>query len=185
VLRADDPQVAELLTAGRRIRARSWGSALTDPDAAELALLASAAPSGVALRRLESTDLLAVLALDAATADDYPGDVATSHTLLTAQTAALSPTRRAFGALDTATGYLAAMTYVDIDGDSAEIDFTVVAGDRRGRGLGTALKAHALAELVTAGIRSFRTGGASENAAIRAVNTHLGFVVDEEWVTLR
>jgi hypothetical protein len=33
-------------------------------------------------------------------------------------------------------------------------------------------------------VRVFRTGGAAENTAIIAVNSALGYVRDEEWVTL-
>lgn len=34
------------------------------------------------------------------------------------------------------------------------------------------------------GVEVFRTGGAVENAAILATNRSLGYVIDEEWVTL-
>lgn len=76
------------------------------------------------------------------------------------------------------------MTFVDLDGERAEIDFTVVAADRRGRGLGTAVKSAAVLALIDAGVRFVRTGGSAENAAIRSINDALGFVIDEHWVTL-
>lgn len=34
------------------------------------------------------------------------------------------------------------------------------------------------------GVRRFRTGGSAENAAILAANTALGYVRDDEWLTL-
>lgn len=77
------------------------------------------------------------------------------------------------------------MSVVDLGGDStADIDFTVVAPDFRGRGLATALKAWSLLALAAAGVNSVRTGGSARNAAIIAANARLGFVIDERWLTL-
>lgn len=65
------------------------------------------------------------------------------------------------------------------------MDFTVVAPQYRGMGLATAVKAASVLDLLDAGVTVFRTGGATENRAILASNQALGFVVDEEWVTLK
>lgn len=76
------------------------------------------------------------------------------------------------------------MTYVDIDGRTAETNFTVVAAEYRGLGVGTAVKALSVHTLIAEGVETLRTGGAAENVAILTANRRLGYAVDEEWVTL-
>ncbi|GAB3394429.1 hypothetical protein GCM10027568_25040 [Humibacter soli] len=190
MLRSDDPRVGTLMNEGWRLTARSWGAELdaggadTDRLANRLRELVARARHHGQLRELGNSDVTAVLALDAATIDDYPGGPATGHAALTQQTAATSETRRAFGAL-TAENDLAAVTYVDIDLPSAETDFTVVRRDWRGRGLGTAVKASSVLALLASGVTRFRTGGSSENVASMAANASVGYRIDEEWLTLR
>ncbi len=74
----------------------------------------------------------AVLRLDAQTAHDYPGGVATQHTPLDHRTATPTTSRPAFGTV-TPDGELVAMTFVDTDGPHAETDFTVVHPGLRAR----------------------------------------------------
>jgi len=83
-------------------------------------------------------------------------------------------------------GRLVALTVVDVDapGARAETDVTVVAPDHRSRGLGRAVKAASVLALLEAGIRTYRTGGSRDNAAIIAAGTALGYRIDEEWLTL-
>jgi len=79
------------------------------------------------------------------------------------------------------------MLYADLGaggGQSAEIDFFGVAASWRGRGIGKALLATALLELLGTGYASIRTGVADENAASIAALEAVGFVRDEEWLTL-
>jgi len=170
---------------GWAVIARSWAAEL-DLRHTDRRLLRDyvgrVGPEAV-VRELGCGDVDMVLQLDAATAGDYPGGVATRHGLLTRERATPSARRRGFGAF-TSPGDLAAMTFVDVHGNRAEIDFTVVATDRRGRGLGTAVKAAAVLALIDTRVRLVRTGGSAENAAIRSINDALGFVVDEHWVTL-
>jgi predicted GNAT family acetyltransferase len=123
------------------------------------------------------------LALDAATAGDYPGSVATAHKALTAQTATPPARRRGFGIFDS-DGQLVAMTFLDIDGHRADVDFTVVSRDRRRQGLAAAVKAASLLSLEREGATLVRTGGSDENHAILVANRSLGFRVDEHWVTM-
>ncbi|PPF86745.1 acetyltransferase [Clavibacter michiganensis] len=188
IVRSDDPRAAELLAAGRIVTARSWGAQLdaADVDPARLRTLVDRVAGSAVLRELGPDDVGAILALDAATLDDYPGGPATRHVDLTSDSARVpAPGRRGYGAFD-ASGALLAMTFVDLDpsGRAAETDVTVVDAAHRGRGLGTAVKAASLRALLEVGVTAFRTGGSSENAAIVAAGASLGYRVDEEWLTL-
>ncbi len=168
--------------------ARSWGAQLdaADVDPARLRTLVDRVAGSAVLRELGPDDVGAILALDAATLDDYPGGPATRHAGLTSDSARVpAPGRRGYGAFD-ASGALLAMTFVDLDpsGRAAETDVTGVDAAHRGRGLGTAVKAASLRALLEVGVTAFRTGGSSENAAIVAAGASLGYRVDEEWLTL-
>ncbi len=186
VLRSTDPRVPTLLAEGWAVSARSWAARLdlAGPDHLAMEAAARRLDGLLEVRRLEQGDVPAALDLDRVTCGDYPGDVATAHRALTTGTAAPSPGRRAFGAFEP-DGRLVGMTYVDVDGTTAEVDFTVVAGERRGRGIGTGLKAASMLALARDGVATVRTGGSDDNTAIVAANEALGFVVDERWVTLR
>lgn len=183
VLPMDDPQREELERAGWHVSARSFGAQLDSDhvDADGLRRLVARAEGVV--RELRADDVDAILTLDAATNDDYPGSVATRHDPLTRSSAAPSDSRRAFGAL-VADGELVAMTFIDIHGKTAETDFTVVHPEWRRRGVATAVKAASILALTSEGITRFRTGGSADNAAILRANATLGYVRDEEWVTL-
>jgi GNAT superfamily N-acetyltransferase len=185
VVPAGDPRRARLEVEGWSVTARSFGARLdvSDADADRLSALVSTVGAGVALRSLAEDDVDAVLRLDAATLGDYPGSLATRHDPLDRERAIPCRTRRAFGALDEA-GVLLAMTYVDVTGTTAETDFAVVRSAHRGRGIGVALKAFSLQVLAGEGVRRFRTGGSADNPAIIGANQRLGYVTDEEWVTL-
>ncbi len=186
VLRADDPRVATLLAERWSVSARSWAAEidLTATDHAVLRAAAGRVEQPLTVRELGPADTDAALALDDATVADYPGDVATAHHPLTAESATPTPGRRAFGALHPDDA-LVAMTWVDVDGSRAEVDVTVVAAAWRGRGLATGVKAASLLGLAADGVASVRTGGSDDNSAILAANEALGFVVDERWLTLR
>ncbi|MDN3480132.1 acetyltransferase [Curtobacterium sp. APC 4022] len=183
VLPAQSPRRTELEALGWAVVARSFGAQLDAEriDEQRLRALAVGAPGSV--RALAAADVDAVLALDRATIGDYPGSVATQHEPLDRDGATPSAARRAFGAFRT-DGGLVAMTFVSVDGAEAETDFTVVDRAQRGRGLGVAVKAASVLELSAAGVTRFRTGGSADNAAIQRANVALGYVRDEEWVTL-
>ncbi len=195
VLPADAPRRVELERRGWRVVARSFGAQL-DGDAVDRARLRSLVDrAGLTVRALDDADVDAVLALDAATIGHYPGSVATRHEPFDRERATPSATRRGFGVWSG--DDLVGMTFVDLlvgdDGAaagsaagsaSAETDVTVVAAGHRGRGIGTAVKAASVLALLDAGVTRFRTGGSADNPAIIAANTALGYVRDEEWVTL-
>jgi hypothetical protein len=188
IARSDDPRVVRLAAERWVVTARSWGAQLdaADVDPARLRALVARVTGSAVLRELGPDDARAVLALDAATLADYPGGPATRHAGLSPDSARVSASgRRGFGAFD-AGGALLAMTFVDLDpaGRAAETDVTVVVADRRGQGLGTAVKAASVLALLEAGVTAFRTGGSSENAAIIAAGAALGYGIDEEWLTL-
>lgn len=185
VLRGDDLRRAELEADGWVVVSRSWGAQLTESmvDVDALSALVRSGGRHGDVRELAEADLPAVLALDASTLADYPGGMATRHDPLTEESSRLTPDRLGFGVFD-AGGRALAVTFVDIDGHQAETDFTVVASEFRGLGIGAAVKAASVLALLSRGIEVFRTGGAAENAAILATNQRLGYVIDEQWVTL-
>jgi GNAT superfamily N-acetyltransferase len=191
IARSDDPRVARLMAEGWIVTDRSWGAQLdaADADRARLRAIVDRVAGSVVLRELRPDDARRILALDAATLGDYPGGPATRHAGLDPEAARVpAPGRRGYGAFDAeADGALRAMTFVDLSpsGSAAETDVTVVEAAHRGRGLGSAVKAFSVLALLEAGITAFRTGGSSENAAIIAAGTALGYRVDEEWLTLR
>lgn len=184
VMKADDPARRVLEREGWVVTECSWGAHLdvTSCDRDRLRDLAARAASLGVVRALGSGDAAAVLALDAATAQDYPGGKATAHRPLTPARALVNAARRAHGVF--CRGVLAAVTFVDINGHRGEIDFTVVAREHRGQGLATGVKAASVLDLLGTGVELVRTGGSARNDAILAANAALGFVVDEEWVTL-
>lgn len=185
MLPAAAPERQALEADGWTVEARSFGAELdaNRVDRHRLEALVARSGNGATIRELGVDDIGAVLELDQLTADDYPGSVATRHEPLDRVRATPAPQRRAFGAT-TADGTLVAMTFVDVDGVRAETDFTVVHGSWRGRGVGTAVKAASVLVLSAAGITRFRTGGSLENTGILRANDALGYVRDEEWVTL-
>ncbi|MFL0564587.1 GNAT family N-acetyltransferase [Microbacterium sp. 179-I 1D1 NHS] len=184
VVKSDDPRRAELEAAGWVVVSHSWAAQVTasgiDVDALSRAVERGRRHGDV--REIRDADLDPVLLLDAVTLADYPGGVATQHHPLTMATARVSPTRRGFGIVD-GDGRVLAVIYVDVDGGTAETEFTVVAAEHRGLGLGTAVKAASILALVREGVDAFRTGGAEENSAILRANQSLGYLIDERWLT--
>ncbi|GGI41927.1 hypothetical protein GCM10010988_36480 [Cnuibacter physcomitrellae] len=102
VVRAGSPEEAALARAGWIVVARSWAAELNAGAVGRQPLIdrMSRVADAVVLRELLARDATAVLALDARTLGDYPGDVATAHAPLKAEGATPSPTRRGWGAFD-------------------------------------------------------------------------------------
>ncbi|MGF3057173.1 acetyltransferase [Microbacterium sp. YY-01] len=185
VVRSDDARLSELEAAGWVVVARSWAAQLTASrvDVHALSTLVQRGRRHGDIREIGDADLASVLALDAATLADYPGGAATQHNPLTRSSARVTPVRRGFGAFGDSARAVA-VTFVDVDGNHAETDFTVVAAEFRGLGVGSAVKAASVLALLRDGVEVFRTGGAAENSAIFASNISLGYEIDEDWVTL-
>ncbi|WP_083402953.1 GNAT family N-acetyltransferase [Curtobacterium sp. MCBA15_008] len=183
VLLIQAPRRAALEAEGWVVVARSFGAQLDSNSINVERLQAMVAQAEGTVREITDTDVDAVLHLDAATVEDYPGSAATQHAALDRRAATPSASRRAFGAF-VPDAELVAMTFVDIDGADAETQFTVVHRAWRGRGLSVAVKAASVLALTAEGVTRFRTGGSADNAAILRANDALGYVRDEEWVTL-
>src|SRR5690625_2946161 len=185
VIRADDPRRDEFEAKGWEITARSWAGQLTAStmDTAYLRALAHRGREYGEHRIVGSDDIAAVLTLARTNLEDYPGGIATGHEPLTLERAVCTASRRDFGVFN-ASGDALAVTYVEIEEHHAETEFTVVARDYRGQGLGRAVKAGSILALVDDGVTTFRTGGSADNAASLAVNQDIGYVLDEHWLTL-
>lgn len=151
------------------------------------AAVAEATRAGVSLRRLGPADAEAAAGLHTAHRADFPSTPATEAARYEpAGMAELLTTTHAVGAW--AGESLVALTVLRRPavetGAPAETEFTLTRADHRGRGLATAVKAAAVLDLAREGVQRFATGGAQVNAAILAVNRHLGYVVEPLWLTL-
>ena len=188
ILRAEDPEVAELCSSEWEITARSFGAVLHAKDIRPselMGFLLGVQP--IEIRELLASDSPAILELDHLTESDYPGGVATAHTPLDTETSVATLEHPGFGAF-AEDGRLIGMTFVDVEtahGSAvADTDFTVVVPEYRGRHIATALKAASLLTLTERGIQVFRTGGSADNTAILSADARLGYTIDEHWVTL-
>lgn len=182
VLPAESERVRELLAQGWSARWRSFGASLPagEVSADQFDRFFEGVPETLRFRPLTVDDVDCVLDLDGRTAGDYPGGPATTPVPLAPESAVTTDSRFGFGAFEDRDG-LVAMTFMDVlSGGAVETDFTVVAPQWRGRGIGTALKAYSIQKMVDEGVREFRTGGAAENLAIWATNKALGYKIDEE-----
>lgn len=190
VLRADDPRVEQVVADRWELVATSWGARLgvdpaDDRAVARLRDLADRPPvRGYLVREIAPRDIPDLLALDARTAADYPGGVATHHEPLDQDAArALLDRGRAWGIWYADT--LVAVTVTVLAGDRVETDFTAVHPDHRGRGLATAVKATSVLAHVEQGRTLFGTGGADTNRASLAMNRAVGYRITETWHTYR
>ena len=183
VLRDDDPRVPGLLGDGWRVRHRSWGARLADPDV-EL-LEAISAVAGYRIGESDADSDPAVALLESGVREDYPGGPATAPAVhdVDALTELRAARTRFFAAFHPADGVVA-VTAIRRDHERAETDFTSVARPHRRRGLAEAVKAASVLALLGDGAVLFGTGGAEENVASLAMNARLGYVVTERWWTL-
>jgi GNAT superfamily N-acetyltransferase len=187
VIRSDDPRCVDLERAGWTLVAASWGARLRVTPALLERLgkvVARTARSGTRIRELTMSDAQAVLRLDAVTAADYPGGVATLHEPLDPTSARDLFTRgRVFGAEHD--GALVAVTATEEIGAIVETAFTAVDPPHRGQGLATAVKAASVLAHAAEGADLFGTGGASANVASLAMNRAVGYEITETWHTYR
>lgn len=187
IVRADDPRATALLADGWTVVAESWGARLRlgEPPALDVAhaAVADAERAGYEVRELDASSAVALHDVERANHDDYPVGPATSvpdRTLSDAE--ALWTAGRVFGALRQ--GQLVAATVIEQQDGAAETTFTSVLAAHRRRGLAVAVKAASIIALATDGARVFGTGGAAVNAGSIRMNEHLGYVVEERWLSL-
>lgn len=192
LLRADDAEADRRRLAGARVVATSWGAVLLlgepprDDVLTHLAgLVERVRDAGLRVDELGVERAEDLLRLQDANRDDYSHDPAMALPPAEVATTALqwADGGRVFGAwLD---GRLVGATVVRRAGDGhVDTLFTSVLREHRGHGVGKAVKAASVLALAADGARTFRTGGADDNAASLAANQALGYEVDEHWVTL-
>ena len=88
---------------------------------------------------------------------------------------------RLFGAITD--GRLVAVSVISLTAARAETEFTSVHRSYRRRGLAVAVKAASITALAYDGVRIFGTGGAQVNAGSIRMNEHLGYDIEERWVS--
>lgn len=190
VLRADDPRCPRVEADGWELVATSWGARLEVDSAdhraiARLRRLADPTQDlGYVVREIAPHDIPQLLELDARTAADYPGGVATHHEPLDEAAAReLLGRARAWGIWYAEA--LVALTVTVLAEDRVETDFTAVHPDHRGRGLATRVKATSVLAHAEHGRTLFGTGGADANLASLAMNRAVGYRITETWHTYR
>lgn len=187
IVREDDPRCAELENAGYAVVGYSWGANLHLDESSDLSALHDFArrvgPDVDTILELTAVDLEAVSTVERANARDYPTSEATRHDAPTAEHL-LERCRcgnRFWGAL--VDGELIAVTCLERKGERWNTAFTSVLATFRGRGVGTAVKAHSIVTLFDEGARWFSTGGAVSNVASLAANRALGYALEPPWRT--
>lgn len=187
ILREDDPRAVELQASGWTLVATSWGARFEHTEARRAHLESLAVvPPGWRLAELSADDAAEIVNLDRACAADYPQQASTLHTVPDQEELAgqlKRRERRAFAALCTS-GSLQAVTVTQELADRIETEFTCVFPAKRGRGLGSAVKAFSILAHAAEGHTLFGTGGASVNAASLGANRRVGYEVEPLWLTL-
>ena len=187
ILNAAITEAQKLQEKGWEVVARSWGAGI-EPELLDVEKLSrfidEALP--IIIRPLTISDVEAVVKFDEMTFKDFPGDIATQREKpVNPDEATPSEIRLGWGAFSD--NEMVGMLYADIDGqhgNGVEIDFYSVNPPLRGKGIGKALLATAILKMNADGIDSIRTGVADENVASITALESVGFVRDEEWLTL-
>lgn len=166
----------------------SWGARLRLSDPPDLAVLTAAVVAameqGFLIQELDASWAPQVTALEALNHADYP------YTPATAVPQRAEPDvlelwgsgYRLFGAIDD--GQLVAVSVISLTTARAETEFTSVHRSFRRQGLAVAVKAASITALADQGVRIFGTGGAQVNAGSIRMNEHLGYAIEERWLSL-
>ncbi|MCI4656684.1 GNAT family N-acetyltransferase [Cryobacterium zhongshanensis] len=188
VLEFNDPRVQQLMQAGYFVVGESWGARLRLSDPPDLsactAAIVAARQRAFIVQELDARWAPQVTALETLNHADYPNTPATAV-----------PDRdesdvrelwksghRFFGAIKA--GQLVAVSVIGVTLARAETEFTSVDPSCRRLGLAVAVKAASINALAADGIRTFGTGGAQSNAGSIRMNEHLGYVIEERWLSL-
>ena len=78
-----------------------------------------------------------------------------------------------------------AVSVISLTAARGETEFTSVHPAYRRRGLAVAVKAASITALAEDGVRIFGTGGAQVNTGSIRMNEHLGYAIEERWLSLR
>ncbi len=188
VVQVNDPRLKRLTEAGYFVVGESWGARLRLSDPPNLTVLnaavVAATGQGFRIEELDASWAPQVTALEAMNHADYPYTPATSvphrdeSDVLDLWTFGC----RLFGAIHD--GQLVAVSVMRLTAARAETEFTSVHRTYRRRGLAVAVKAASITALAHDGVRIFGTGGAQVNAGSIRMNEHLGYAIEERWLSL-
>ena len=176
------------MQAGYVIVGESWGARLRLSDPPDLsalnAAIVAAKEQGFLIQELDASWARQVTALEALNHSDYPYTPATEVPHRD-ESDVLELWRRGcrlFGAIDD--GQLVASSVISLTTARGETEFTSVHPSYRRRGLAVAVKAASIMALVDDGVRIFGTGGAQVNTGSIRMNEHLGYAIEERWLSL-
>jgi len=187
IVQSTDPRVPELVHSGYVVVGESWGARLRLGDPLELSALnaavTAATQQGFLVRELDVGWAAQVTTLEALNYRDYPSTPATAvpHRDESDVLELWASGCRLFGAVDD--GQLVALSVITVTAARAETEFTSVHPSYRRRGLAVAVKAASIRALAHGGARLFGTGGAQVNSGSIRMNEHLGYVIEERWLS--
>ena len=188
VVQVNDPRLQHLTAAGYVVVGESWGARLRLSDPPNLRVLNAAVVAatvhGFQIKELDSSWALQVTTLEALNHADYPYTPATSvpHRDESDVLELWRSGCRLFGAIND--GQLVAVSAISLTAARAETEFTSVHRSYRRRGLAVAVKAASIMALAADSVRIFGTGGAQVNAGSIRMNEHLGYAIEERWLSL-
>jgi len=188
VVQLNDPRLQHLTEAGYAVVGESWGARLRLSDPPDLTVLTAAVVAatdhGFLIEELDASWATQVTALEALNHADYPYTPATAapHRDESDVRELWRSGCRLFGAIND--GQLVAVSTIRLTIARAETEFTSVHRSCRRRGLAVAVKAASIAALANDGVRIFGTGGAQINVGSIRMNKHLGYAVEERWLSL-
>ncbi|MBG6059784.1 GNAT superfamily N-acetyltransferase [Cryobacterium sp. MP_M5] len=188
VVQFNDPRLQQLTEAGYVVVGESWGARLRLSDPPDLSVLGAAVVAateqGFLIEELDPGWAPRVTALEALNHADYPYTPATSvpHRDESDVLELWKSGYRLFGAITDE--QLAAVSVISLTATRAETEFTSVHRSYRRRGLAVAVKAASITALADEGVRIFGTGGAQINAGSIRMNEHLGYAIEERWLSL-
>lgn len=184
------PQMHFFTAAGFRNAYQSWGAHLDLKDwnfEAFRALDEKLFLQGYEVERLANqateTDWNAFYALHQQGRADVPRNPTTTPDHLDSDTLRAVIQREEASFIVRHKGEIVALTRLTFQGTEVESEFTATHPAHRSKGLATLLKAHALAWAKEAGYTHADTGGTVLNLPMLRVNTRLGYVTEQMWIT--
>ena len=187
IVQFNDPR--QLLTeAGYLVVGESWGAHLRLSDPPDLSVLnaavVAATEQGFLIEELNASWAPQVTAREALNHSDYPYTPATAvpHRDESDVLELWESGYRLFGAITD--GQRVAVSASSLTATRAKTEFTSLHRSYRRKGLAVAVKAASVTALAHDGVRIFGTGGAQVNAGSIRMNEHLGYAIQERWLSL-